>query len=222
MYEWERFLDRSDAGRQLAAKLERYADHGDVLILALPRGGVAVGYELARALHAPLDVLIVRKVGVPGQEELAMGALASGGLLVINEEVTRVLGISEDQVRFAAAREQTELDRRERVYREDRRPPDVRGRTILLVDDGIATGSTMLAAVRALRANHPARIVVAAPVAPPEVCTRLREEADDVVVVQTPEPFIAIGRWYREFPQLTDDDVRRLLRQAEGADVSAD
>lgn len=214
MGNWERFRDRADAGRRLAAKLGAYAERADVIVLALPRGGVAVGYEAARALHAPLDVLVVRKVGVPGHEELAMGAVASGRVLVVNEKVTQALGISEAVLRRAAAAERKELERRERTYRGERSPSDVRERTVLLVDDGIATGSTMRAAIRALRALHPARIVVAVPTAPPDVCDSLRADADEVVAVQTPEPFIAIGLWYHEFPQLSDDDVRRMLRDS--------
>lgn len=210
-----RFRNRQEAGRELALHLERYAGRADLLVLALPRGGVPVGFEVARALHAPLDVLIVRKLGVPGQEELAMGALASGGVRVVNEEVVRSLGISEAELDEAAAEELAELERRERLYRGDRPAPPVEGRTVILVDDGIATGSTMLAAIRALRARMPARVIVAVPTAPGSTCAQLRREVDDLVCLTTPEPFFAIGLYYEDFPQLHDDEVRELLRRAE-------
>jgi predicted phosphoribosyltransferase len=208
------YSDRTEAGRVLAERLGAYADRTDVIVLALPRGGVPVGYEVARALHAPLDVFIVRKLGVPGHEELAMGAVATGGVRVLNEQVVRGLGIPESVIDAVAAWELEELRRRERLYRGDRPPPDVRGKTVILVDDGLATGSTMLAAVRALRQQQPARIVVAVPIAAPDTCELLRAEVDDVVCAVTPEPFYAVGLWYRDFSQTTDEEVRELLAQA--------
>jgi predicted phosphoribosyltransferase len=191
--------------------LAAYADRPDVLVLALPRGGVPVGYEVARALGAPLDVFLVRKLGVPGYEELAMGAVASGGVRVLNDEIVRGLGISEHGIDVAVAREMEELARRERLYRGDRPPPDVAGRTVILVDDGLATGATMRAAVAALREQQPTRIVVAVPTASPDTCEVLKAEADDVVCAITPEPFFAVGHWYEDFTQTTDDEVRELL-----------
>jgi len=207
----QRFRNRNDAGRQLAEKLAAYADRPDVLVLALPRGGVPVGYEVSRALGAPLDVFLVRKLGVPGYEELAMGAVASGGVRVLNDEIVRGLGISEHGIDVAVAREMEELARRERLYRGDRPPPDVAGRTVILVDDGLATGATMRAAVAALREQQPTRIVVAVPTASPDTCEVLKAEADDVVCAMTPEPFLAVGHWYEDFTQTTDDEVRELL-----------
>jgi predicted phosphoribosyltransferase len=215
------FRDRADAGRQLAAKLEGYAHRPDVVVLALPRGGVPVGYEVARALQAPLDVFLVRKMGVPGHEELAMGALATGGVRVLNEDVVRALGIPEEMIDEVAAQQQRELERRERAYRDDRPVTDVRGRTVILVDDGLATGSTMRAAVAALRRRQPARIVVAVPVGSPDTCAGLREEADEVVCARTPQPFYAVGLWYDDFTQTTDALVRDLLAQAAAEWVSA-
>ena len=207
----QRFRNRTDAGRQLAEKLAAYTDRPDVLVLALPRGGVPVGYEVARALGAPFDVFLVRKLGVPGYEELAMGAVASGGVRVLNDEIVRGLGISEHEIDAAAARELQELARRERLYRGDRPPPDVAGRTVILVDDGLATGATMRAAVAALRQRQPARIVIAVPTASPDTCEALKAEADDVVCAMTPEPFFAVGHWYEDFTQTTDDEVGELL-----------
>ncbi len=209
-----RFRDRLDAGRRLAARLGAYAGRPDVLVLALPRGGVPIGYEVARVLRVPLDVFLVRKLGLPGQEELAMGAIASGGVRVINDEVVRRLRVAADVVNAVAEEELRELRRREREYRDDRPPPDVRGRTIVLVDDGLATGSTMRAAVAALRSQHPARIVVAVPVGAAETCADIEAEADEVVCAQTPEPFYAVGLWYEDFSQTTDEEVRELLRRA--------
>ena len=207
----QRFRNRNDAGRQLAEKLAAYADRPDVLVLALPRGGVPVGYEVARALGAPLDVFLVRKLGVPGYEELAMGAVASGGVRVLNDEIVRGLGISEHEIDAAVARELQELARRDRLYRGDRQPPDVGGRTVILVDDGLATGATMRAAVQALRQQQAARIVAAVPTASPDTCQVLKAEADDVICAMTPEPFFAVGHWYEDFTQTTDDEVRELL-----------
>lgn len=217
----EIFADRVDAGRRLAAELAGYAGRDDVVVLALPRGGVPVGYEVARALAAPFDVLVVRKLGVPGHEELAMGAVASGGVRVLNDEVVRALKIDEAVIERITARERAEVERRERAYRGERPPPELRGKTVILVDDGIATGSTARAAVAALRRADPARIVVAIPVAPPSTCRELRDEADEVVCVQTPESFWAISLWYRSFPQTTDDEVRDLLTRAAPEPVQA-
>ena len=212
-----RFRDREEAGRALAAELAGYAGRGDVLVLALPRGGVPVGYEVAQALGAPLDVFMVRKLGVPGHEELAMGALASGGIRVLNDSVVQQLRIPETIIDEAARREEAELDRRERAYREGRPAPDARGKTVILVDDGLATGATMRAAARALRQMDPARLVVAVPVAAGETCDDLRREVDEVVCAYTPEPFFGVGMWYEDFRQTTDDEVRDLLaRSAEG------
>ena len=209
-----RYRDRIEAGRRLAADLAEYAHRPDVVVLGLPRGGVPVAYEVARALDAPLDVFIVRKLGVPGHEEFAMGAVASGGVRVLNEALIRSLGIPRQAVEAVTARELEELARRERLYRGDRPPVDVRGRTVILVDDGLATGASMVAAIRALRQLGPARIVVAVPIAPPETCDALRSEADDVVCSMTPEPFHAVGLWYQDFAQTSDAEVRELLARS--------
>jgi predicted phosphoribosyltransferase len=208
------FHDRADAGRALARRLARYANRPDVLVLALPRGGVPVAYEVARALRAPLDVFLVRKLGVPGQEELAMGAIATGGVRVLNDDVVSLLEISDEIIDSVAEAQRRELVRRERAYRDDRPPPDVRNRTVILIDDGLATGSTMRAAVAALRRQRPARIVVAAPVASASTCDDLRAEVDEVVCAQTPEPFYAVGSWYEDFTQTSDAEVHALLEQA--------
>jgi predicted phosphoribosyltransferase len=208
------FRDRTDAGRRLAAKLGRYAGRGDVIVLALPRGGVPVGYEVARALAAPFDVFLVRKLGVPGREELAMGAIASGGVRVINREVVQTLGIAAEELDEAAAREAEELRRREEAYRDGRPAPDLRDRVVILVDDGLATGSTMRAAVAAVRRLGPSRVVVAVPVGAGDTCAEIREIADEVVCLAAPEPFFAVGNWYTDFSQTTDDEVRELLALA--------
>jgi predicted phosphoribosyltransferase len=206
-----RFRDRRDAGRQLAEKLAEYANSPDLLILALPRGGVPVAYEVASALRAPLDVFIVRKLGVPGHAELAMGAVATGRVRVLNDEIVEGLGIPDGIIDSVAAEEQQELMRRERLYRDGRPPPDLRGRTIILVDDGLATGATMRAAVKAARQQHPARIIVAVPTASRDTCEALKREADEIISVVLPEPFFAVGQWYENFTQTTDQEVRDLL-----------
>lgn len=208
------FEDRGEAGYVLATKLKKYANRSDVVILALPRGGVPVGYAVAQELNAPLDIFAVRKLGVPGYEELAMGAIASGGVRVLNEDVVEQLNISSDAIDRVAGREQVELERRERLYRGDRPLMNLRDQTVILIDDGLATGSTMRAAVRALRALQPARIVVAVPVGPRASCAELIEEADEVVCAAMPEPFQGVGLWYRNFQQTTDREVRELLYQA--------
>ena len=209
-----RFRDRSEAGRRLAAALRRYEGHPNVLVLALPRGGVPVGYEVAQALHAPLDVMLVRKLGVPGHEELAMGAIGSGGVRVISDDVVRAFGISERAIATAAANEQHELERGERAYRGSRPPLDIKDRIVILVDDGLATGSTMRAAVAALRAHVPERVVVAVPVAAAETCEALREEVDEIVCASTPDPFLAVGHAYQNFSQVSDSEVRELLHRS--------
>jgi predicted phosphoribosyltransferase len=210
------FVDRRDAGRQLAAKLSGYADDPSVVVLGLPRGGVPIAYEVAGALHAPLDVLVVRKLGVPGHRELAMGAIASGGLRVLNADVTNGLKISPAEVEAVAARELLELERQQRAYRGNAPFPELAGRTVIVVDDGLATGSTMRAAVRALRQSGPKRIIIAAPVAASETARSLREEAD-VVCLSTPAEFQAVSTWYEDFSQTSDEEVRQLLNSASHA-----
>ena len=201
------FKDRREAGQVLARKLMAYVDRDDVLVLALPRGGVPVAFEVARALHAPLDVFLVRKLGVPGHEELAMGAIASGGARVLNADVVQSLQIPGELIGRVAAREGRELERRERLYRAGRPAPIVRGRTIILVDDGLATGSTMRAAIAALRQRRPARIVAAVPIGAADTCAELRTDADEAICALTPEPFHAVGVWYYDFSQTTDEEV---------------
>ena len=208
------FRDRSEAGRLLAAKLRTYANRPDVIVLALPRGGVPVAYEVATALGAPLDIFLVRKLGVPGYEELAMGAVATGGVRVLNDQVVQGLRIPDYVIDAVAAWELQELARREQLYRGERPQPNVRDRTVILVDDGLATGSTMLAALRALRQQQPARVVVAVPTASPVTCEEMRSEADDVVCAITPEPFYSVGLWYEDFSQTTDEEVRELLARS--------
>ncbi|HLJ92970.1 MAG TPA: phosphoribosyltransferase [Gemmataceae bacterium] len=212
-----RFRDRADAGRALAQRLMAYAGNPSVLVLALPRGGVPVAYEVATALHAPLDVFIVRKLGVPGQPELAMGAIATGSVRVLNQEVIRILGITEDVLEAVTAEEHRELARREQLYRGANPAPDLRHRIVILVDDGLATGSTMRAAVAAVRQQQPARIIVAVPVAAPSTCEEFEGEVDEIVCAYTPEPFHAVGLWYDTFSQTSDEEIRQLLaRAAEG------
>jgi putative phosphoribosyl transferase len=209
-----RFRDRAEAGRALAGALSHYAGRDDVVVLALPRGGVPVAYEVAKALGAPLDVFLVRKLGVPGHEELAMGAIASGGVLVLDEGVLRWLGISEEQIQETLARELDELRRREAAYRDGRPLPDLKGKTVILVDDGLATGASMQAAARAVRRYDPARIVIAVPVASRATCDQFRDDVDEVVCAVTPEPFYAVGNWYADFSQTSDEEVRELLERA--------
>ena len=207
----ERFADREAAGRALAERLSAWKGREHVLVLALPRGGVPVAHEVARAIGAPLDLLLVRKLGVPGHEELAMGALASGGEPRVNAETVRALRIGTADIERVIARERRELERRERAYRAGRAPPVIRGRTVILVDDGLATGATMLAAAESVRAAGAARVIVAVPVASAEACALLRGAADDVIALLVPDELYAVGAWYTDFTQTTDDEVRTLL-----------
>ena len=215
--------DRVAAGRDLAVALLKYRKRSDVIVLALPRGGVPVGAEIAHALHAPLDILLVRKLGTPGHEELAMGAIASGGIRVLNQDIVASFEISKELIEQVAAREQAELERRMQAYRGERPWPAIEDKRVILVDDGVATGATMRAAIAALRSQDPAEVVVAVPVAPFQTLTQLRRLVDEVVCLATPEPFGAIGTWYSSFPQLSDEEVCRVLsrRWAEEASDSA-
>lgn len=216
------FWDRSAAGRYLAQRLIAYRNQSDVVVLALPRGGVPVAYEVASALHAPLDVFVVRKLGIPGHEELAMGAIASGGVRILNAPVVAYLGISEAVVDDVTAHELVELERRERLYRGKRPPLDVTNKTVIIVDDGLATGSTMRAAVKALQKKNPKKIVVAVPVGAREVCESFKRETDAVAVCATmPEPFTAVGMWYENFSQTTDQEVQAILRQVWNQKIAA-
>jgi putative phosphoribosyl transferase len=205
--------DRRQAGRMLAEHLDVYANNKDAIVLALPRGGVPVAYEIARRLHLPLDVYLVRKLGMPGQQELAIGAIASGGVRVLNEEVLGTVPLSDNMLDEIAAKERQELRRREQAYRDNRPSPSIKGRIILLVDDGIATGATMRAAIKALRSQSPRQIIVAAPVAPPGV-EKVLSDADSVICLMTPAPFFGVGYWYEVFDQTSDEEVQRLLNKA--------
>jgi predicted phosphoribosyltransferase len=209
------FDNRRDAGRRLAGALQHYANRPDVLVLALPRGGVPVAFEVAQVLNVPLDVFLVRKLGVPGHEELAMGAIATGGVIVLNDGVVQALHITRQELDRVAAAEREELARRERAYRGDRPPPDLTGCTAILIDDGLATGSTMRAAASALRQQGPARIVIAVPVSSPQTCQELAAEVDEIVCLITPEMFYAVGMWYIDFSPTTDEEVCTLLHQAD-------
>jgi len=208
------FLDRHDAGRVLASRVKSYADRDDVVVLALPRGGVPVAYEVASALGAPLDVFLVRKLGTPGHRELAMGAIASGGVRVLNDDVVRWYGIPQSAIESVAREETAELERREREYRRDRPAPDLANRIVILVDDGLATGSTMRAAAQAVRMRGPSRVIVAVPVGAPQTCNEIAAVADEVVCARMPEPFSAVGQWYLDFDQTEDDEVRELLQKS--------
>ena len=216
-----RFRDRVDAGRVLARQLERYRGRPDLLVLALPRGGVPVAFEVARELGAPLDVFVVRKLGMPGHEEYAIGAIASGGVRIINEEAIPTSGVTNAEIDAVTAEERLEVERRERRYRDGRSLPKITGKTVILVDDGLATGSTMRAAVAALREEKPARLVVAVPTAAPETCREIGALVDDMVCAMTPEPFYAVGLWYEDFGQTTDEEVHDLLAIAAGAERGA-
>lgn len=208
------FWDRRDAGRKLAGKLSAYAGQSNLLVLALPRGGVPVAYEVAIALNAPLDIFIVRKLGLPGREELAIGAIASGGVRVMNSDIIRMLSVPEVVINFVVKRESRELQRRESLYRGNRLSREVRDQTVILIDDGLATGASMRAAVAGLRLQHAARIVIAVPAAAPAVCDAFRAEVDEIICSITPEPFQGVGRWYEDFSQVTDEEVRILLQAA--------
>jgi predicted phosphoribosyltransferase len=210
------FRDRTDAGKYLATKLLSYKDRQDVLVLALPRGGVPVAFEVAQVLRVPLDIFLVRKLGVPGHEELAMGAISTGGVRVLNEDTVDYLNITEHIIDSISAEELKELKRRERAYRGNRPEPDVKGKTVILIDDGLATGSTIRAAAQALRPQQPARIIVAVPVSAPETCDEYRIGVDEIICAVTPEPFVGVGMWYLDFSQTTDEEVRDLLERARG------
>lgn len=210
----KRFADRRASGRELTQKLSGYAGRSDVILLALPRGGVSVAYEVAVALKLPLDVLIVRKLGSPGREELAIGAIASGGIRVLNEDIVHALRLKRTFIDAVTERERKELHRREEQYRGDRPGPRIQDQTVILIDDGLATGATMLAAVRTLRTQYPAYIVVAAPAAAPQAIDILRPEVDEIISIISPDPFEGVGRWYEDFSQSTDEEVQRLLKEA--------
>jgi predicted phosphoribosyltransferase len=208
------FANRTEAGRLLVEKLVKYAGRDDVIVLGLPRGGVPVAFEVAHRLGAPLDVFIVRKLGVPGFEELAAGAIASGGVRVLNEDVMRSIPHADEAIDAVTIRETAELERREQIYREGRPAPQLRDRIVILVDDGLATGATMRAAIEALRQSGAAKIVVAVPVGPQDTCRELEEEADETICLSTPEFFQAVGQYYEDFSQTSDEDVRELLSHA--------
>ncbi len=208
-----KFHDRAEAGQCLAQRLKAYTNRQDVLVLALPRGGVPVAYPIAKALNVPLDLCLVRKLGVPGHKELAMGAIATGGIQVLNREVVSSFGISKWQIEAVAAQELEELERRDRTYRGQRSPPAIQQHVVILVDDGLATGSTMRAAIAALKQQHPQRIIVAIPVAPPDICQHLQAVVDQLICLKTPDPLYAIGSWYQDFSQTTDAEVCELLAE---------
>ena len=210
-----KFKDRTEAGQILARKLTAYANCADVVVLALPRGGVPVAFEIATALNLPLDVFLVRKLGVPGQSELAMGAIANSGVRVLNQDLVRSLRLSDAVIDKVAAQEQQELERRERLYRDNIPIPLLHERTVIIVDDGLATGATMRAAIKAIRQQQPARIVVAVPISSPETCRDLAAQVEEIICVETPQPFCSVGLWYEDFPQTTDEEVRNLLKQAQ-------
>ena len=214
MDDQQAFVDRRDAGRVLALCLAKYTNRDDVIVLALPRGGVPVAYEVASALGAPMDVFLVRKLGTPGHRELAMGAIASGGVRVLNDDVVRWYGIPEAAIERVAREEEQELQRRERAYRDDLPAPDLANRTVILIDDGLATGSTMRAAAQAMRLHHPSRVVIAVPVGAPQTCAELAGVADEVICARMPEPFSAVGQWYLDFSQTGDEEVRALLQKS--------
>jgi putative phosphoribosyl transferase len=207
------FANRREAGVELASRLRQYRGRNDVVVLALPRGGVPVAFEVAEALDAPLDIFLVRKLGMPGHRELAMGAIASGGVRVLNEDVVRAYGIPQRAIDAVALEEEAELTRREREYRRGNPPPQLAGRIVILVDDGLATGSTMRAAVQAVRQHGPARVIVAVPVGAPSTCEEFADITDETVCARTPEPFLAVGQWYEDFSQTSDDEVRAFLQE---------
>ncbi len=210
----KRFLNRREAGSELAHQLLQYADRSDVIILALPRGGVPVAYEVSLALKAPLDVLIVRKLGLPGREELAIGAIASGGIQILNQDIVHALGIDQGVINSVLQQELQELARREQIYRGNRPAPEIKDHTVIIIDDGLATGASMRAAVRAARTQSPARIVVAVPAAAPQAIDLLQPEVDEIIYVIAPDPFDGVGRWYEDFSQTTDEEVSSLLDNA--------
>ena len=208
------FTDRRDAGRKLAKKLSAYANRSDVVVLALPRGGVPVAYEVARALNAPLDIFTVRKLGLPGHEELAMGAIATGGARVINQDVVRTFNVPQGMIEAVARQELKELERRERVFRGNHPMSEIHNKTVILIDDGLATGASMHAAILGLRAREPARIVGAVPTAALETCEAFQQKVDEMICATTPEPFYGVSRWYEDFSQTTDEEVQALLEGA--------
>jgi predicted phosphoribosyltransferase len=208
------FKNRMDAGRKLAGELSEYANRKDVILLALPRGGVPVAYEIAKQLKVPMDIFLIRKLGVPGNEELAMGAIDSEDVRVLNQDIIRSFGISDRMIAKVAADERRELHRRERLYRGDRKRLEIKGRTVILIDDGLATGATMLAAIKALRSKNPSNIVIAVPVASLDTCRAFEKEVDDIICGATPEPFYGVGAWYEDFRQVTDEEVCDMLEKS--------
>ncbi len=208
------FKDRLDAGRKLAKKLSKYANRSDILVLGLPRGGVPVAFEVAKELNVKMDVFVVRKLGVPGNEELAMGAIASDNIIVLNEDIVRSFHISKQVIDAVAARELRELERRERIYRGKRPKPSISGSTVILIDDGLATGATMSAAASAIKTKNPTKIVIAVPTGAPDTCRSFEGKVDEIICVSTPEPFYSVGAWYEDFGQTTDEEVCELLDKA--------